>query len=171
MANPITGTKRHKESNTPIILTPLTLPDSGTRGLVVCGNGVVDVNEDTRVGSLVGAGEADERRRAAAATVVDLDLGAGDVELGAAGAARAVEGDVLRTEQVLARGQGLGEGDGDLCLAHGGPADGGGGRDGFFLVDLEPHVAAAVPGLGCLAGGDFGHVELHGSGVRDAGGC
>lgn len=78
---------------------------------------------------------------------------------------------MLRTEQVLARGQGLGEGDGDLCLAHGGPADGGGGCDGFFLVDLEPHVAAAVPGLGCLAGGDLGHVELHGSWVRDARGC
>lgn len=80
-----------------------------------------------------------------------------------------MEGDVLRAQQVLARGQGLGEGDGDLCLARGGPADGGRGRDGFLLVDLEPHVAAAVPGLGRLARGHLGHVELHGPGVRDAG--
>jgi hypothetical protein len=37
------------------------------------------------------------------------------------------------------------------------------------LVDLEPYVAAAVPGLGGLTAGDLGHVELHGTGVRDGG--
>jgi hypothetical protein len=172
LQTPSLGQKGTKNRIHPSFITPLTLPDSRARGLVVCGDGVVDVNKDTGIASLVRAREADERRRAAAATVVDLDLGAGDVELGAAGAAGAVEGDVLRAEQVLARGQGLGEGHGDLGLARGGPADGGGGCDRFFLVDLEPHVAAAVPGLGGLARGDFGHVELHGSRVRDAGdGC
>lgn len=102
MQTPSLGQKGTKNRILPSSITPLTLPDSRTRGLVVCGDGVVDVNKDTGIASLVRAGEADERRRAAAATVVDLDLRAGDVELGAAGAAGAVEGDVLRAQQVLA---------------------------------------------------------------------
>ena len=61
--------------------------------------GLVDVDLDTGVGTLVRAGEADERRRAAAAAVVDLDLGAGDVELGCTSD---VEADVLNAKEVLA---------------------------------------------------------------------
>ena len=46
-------------------------------------------------------------------------------------------------------------------------------RKGSALAeDLEPHIAASIPGRSSLALGDLGEVELKGARVRDAGcGC
>lgn len=46
-------------------------------------------------------------------------------------------------------------------------------REGGALAeDLEPHIAASIPGRSCLTLGDLGEVELKGTRVRDAGcGC
>jgi hypothetical protein len=72
-----------------------------------------------RIRSLVRARERDEGAGASAAAVGDGDLGAGDVELGAACCGRRVQSDVLDAEEVVARGQGLGDGDADLGFAWG----------------------------------------------------
>ena len=155
MQTPSLGQKGTKNRILPSSITPLTLPDSRTRGLVVCGDGVVDVNKDTGIASLVRAGEADERRRAAAATVVDLDLRAGDVELGTAWVGGSVDGDVLGTEKVVAGRERLGNGESKGVAVLGWEGDLAAAEGRAELGDLEPGRAAV-----CAAGGgDFRHVK------------
>ena len=77
-------------------------------------HGVVDVDENAGVGGRVGAREGHLALGAPrAAAACDLQLGAAEVELGAACAARTVERDVLDTEQVLAVREAAGDGYGD----------------------------------------------------------
>lgn len=70
---------------------------------VACRDRVVDVDLDTRVGSLVRARERDEVRGRLAATASNLKLSARQVELGSAYALSSVDGDVLVTHQVFSR--------------------------------------------------------------------
>jgi hypothetical protein len=98
-------------------LSELTPPDCWTRGLVVLGNGVVDVYQDTRITGLVRAREADQRARTTTTAILNLDLSTRDIELCAARASSAVQSDVFGAKQILARGKRLGEGYRNLCLS------------------------------------------------------
>jgi len=80
----------------------LALEDGRAGVLVAGGDGPVDVDEDARVGGAVGTREGDLVGGLGAAAAGDVELSARDVELGTAGAAGRVEGNVLSTEQVLA---------------------------------------------------------------------
>lgn len=62
---------------------------------VASGNRVVDVDQDTRVGSLVRAREGDKVRGCLAATTSNLKLRARKVKLGSALALSGMDGDVL----------------------------------------------------------------------------
>lgn len=64
-------------------------------------DGPVDVDEQARVVGGVGTGEGHEAGAGRARTAGDLDLGAGDVQLGSVGAAGAVETDLLEADEVL----------------------------------------------------------------------
>lgn len=98
-------------ANTVLVLAGL---DRRTRRRVAGRHGVVDVDHDAGVGGLVGAGERDAVPRVpGAGAAADADLRARDVELRAAGAAGAVQRDVLGTQQVLAVLQAAGDGDWD----------------------------------------------------------
>lgn len=147
----------------------LPTPDLGSRRSVRSRNRVVNVDQDSRVGSLVSTREANQRSGVTTAATGNLDLGTADVELGTARRTGRVEGNVLDAEEVLARRQRLGDGDRDLLLAVRGPAELAAVEGRALLVELEPHVAAAVPVGGRLAGGHLGHVELEGAWVRDGG--
>lgn len=52
---------------------------------------------------------------------------------------------------------------------HAGPGEATVGLGRGLAVDLEPHVAAAIPGRGRLSAGDLGQVELQGTLVEDVG--
>lgn len=78
--------------------------DGRAGGLVRLAAVVVDVDHEARVGGLVGAREGDEVGRGRGPAAADVDLGARDVELGAARRARAVQRHVLDPEQVVALG-------------------------------------------------------------------
>lgn len=79
----------------------------------------VQLEENTGVGSRVCAGEGDKCAAGVDgfATTRDVDLRAGNVELGTSGAAGRVEGDVLNSEEILAVSNTLGDSGGDLFLA------------------------------------------------------
>lgn len=70
---------------------------------VACRDRVVDVDLNTRVGSLVRARERDEVRWRLAAAASNLKLCTGQVELGSTYALSSVDGDVLVAHQVFAR--------------------------------------------------------------------
>lgn len=117
--------KRRAASSLPAPLWPclkssnrdnaLTRPDGWAGEGVAGGHGVVDVDEQTGVRGLVRAGQGDLGARVAVAATGDGDLTARDVELGAILASSAMQGNVLDAEEVVAVGQGLGDGDVDLA--------------------------------------------------------
>jgi hypothetical protein len=74
---------------------------------------------------------------------------------------------MLYTHKILAAGCALGDLERDLLFAGTREAHLAAGECGALAVHFEPHGAAAVESCGCLAGGDFGHVELEGTRVRD----
>jgi hypothetical protein len=80
----------------------LAAEDSRAGILVRSRNRVVDVDENARVRGLVSAGEGDLVGGLGAAAAGDGDLGARDVELGAARALGDVQADVLGAEEVVA---------------------------------------------------------------------
>lgn len=144
-------------------------PGDGAGGVVAGRGRVVEVDDDAVLGAVVDARDLDGGGRGAGAGSGDGQLGAADVELGAALLLGAVQGDVLAAHQVLARGEVLGQGEGEVVDAaadRGGPlqALGGDGR-GRQLVHLEP-VSGALVGGGVGALGRLGHV--HGQGARVA---
>ena len=67
---------------------------------------------------------------------------------------------MLHTEQILASGYTLRDLSGNLRRALTRPRQAGGGDVGTLREDLEPVGSRAVPGVGRLARGHFGHVEL-----------
>ena len=138
----------------------------GARVGVAGGNGVVEVELDTGVLGVVGAGEGDAGGLAGTAAL-DLDLGAAEVELGAARLAGRVQGNVLDAEQVVAGRDAGGDGGRDLAAAVRGPGEAALGEVGPVLVDLEPDVTAAVEVGRRLALRGLGHVEGHGAWVAD----
>jgi hypothetical protein len=97
----------------------LALNRRRTRVGVAGGDGPVQLEQDARVGGLVGAGERDQRARVERARAArDGELRARDVELGPAGRAGAVQRDVLGPQQVVAVGDALGDLDGYFGLAY-----------------------------------------------------
>lgn len=62
----------------------------------------MNVDENTGVGSLVGAGEGDSGWAGCAGSAADGDLVAGHVKLGAAGGHGRVEGDDFGADEVVA---------------------------------------------------------------------
>lgn len=90
--------------------TPLHLAgeDRRTGGLVRLAAVVVDVDHEAGVSRFVSAGERNQvGGRLSARAAADVHLRARDVELGAAGCARAVQSHMLDPEQVVALGQAL----------------------------------------------------------------
>jgi hypothetical protein len=77
----------------------------------------VDVDENTRVRGLVGAGEVDGSWAGCAGSATDGDLVAGHVELGAAGGHCGVEGDDLSADEVVAISKVSGNGNIDTTAA------------------------------------------------------
>ena len=95
----------------------LTRPRSWSRRRVTRGHRVVNVDHDSRIRRLVRTGERYKPGRRTIATTGNLNLGARNVELSSARGPGRVQRDVLNAEEVLARGKGLGNGDGDLRRA------------------------------------------------------
>lgn len=92
--------------------------EDGRAGVLVRSrDGVVDVDEDTRVTGRVGAGEGNLRRGLGAAAAGNFELGARDVELGTALALGHVQGHMLSAEEVAAGGNAGGDGDVERALA------------------------------------------------------
>lgn len=93
--------------------------DNRRPGVDIAGrHGPVQLEENARVGGLVGAGEGHERARVERAGAArHRDLRARDVQLRAAHAACAVQRDVLHAEEVLAVGDARGDLDRDLGFA------------------------------------------------------
>jgi hypothetical protein len=179
----------------------LTRPGAGTRRRIAGGDRIIDVDLNSGVTGLIRTREANQGTRVPVAATSDLELTAGDVELGAAGGRRAVQGNVLDAEEVFARGEGPGEGDCDLgftCTRGRQHRDMNtvrmGGEEGIseekckrrtraspaharrtdlssLLINLEPNIAAAIPRGRCLALGHLGEVELQRARVRDAALC
>lgn len=142
-------------------------PGDGAGGVVAGRGRVVQVDDDAVLGAVVDARDLDGGAWGAGAGAGDGQLGAADVELGAALLLRAVQGDVLAAHQVVARGEVLGQGEGevvDAAVDGGGPLQAlGGDARGGQLVHLEP-VAVAL--IGSRLAGGLGHV--HGQGTRVA---
>lgn len=136
-------------------------------GHLVAAEGGVDVDEDARVGGRVGTGERYGGRGGAAAAG-DGELVAGHVELGTARAAGGVQGDGLRTEKVVARGDVAG--DLDVELAAAGVkvlvapvvAVTGAARRALGPAGLE-HLEPTGRAVGRLGVGDLGQVGHHGA--------
>jgi len=150
---PSTIQTRHVSSDQPVTSSPL--PNSGARVLVASRDRVVDVNHETRVGSLVPTGQQHRRPRGSRAAARYSDLRARDVELRAARGRGGVDGDVLDAEEVVARRQRFGDREGERVAVHRWEADLPAAEGGAEFGDFEPG-GAAVGGGG---GGDFGHVE------------
>ena len=100
-----------------------TLPDSRAGVLVASGDRVVDVDQDTRVSSLVSTGERDGRTRSSRTATSDSDLRARDVELGSASGGGSVDGDILGTEEVVTGRKRLGNGESEGVAVLGWEAD------------------------------------------------
>jgi hypothetical protein len=95
----------------------LATPDGRSWQGIAGRNWVVDVDQDTRVVGGVAAGEGDGRAGVATTTTVDLELGTGDVELGAVDRAGRVQTDLLNAEQIFSSREGGGELDGQGVAA------------------------------------------------------
>lgn len=147
-------------------------PGDGAGGSVAGRGGVVQVDDDAVLSAVVDSGDLDGRGWGAGAGAGDGELGTADIELGTTLLLGTVQGDVLATHQVVAGGQVLGQGEGEVVDAaadRGGPlqALGGDGRGGQ-LVDLEP-VAVALVGSGLGALGSLGHVDRQRARVAQVG--
>lgn len=90
----------------------------GSRGLVVGGNRVVDVDLDARVCGIVHARNRHQLWARASRAARDGHLGTAEVELGTADRLGRVEGNVLRAEEVLAVFDAAGDGEGDSLGAY-----------------------------------------------------
>lgn len=133
-------------------------------------NRPVQLEEDARVGGLVGAGEGDKSAVGvdSAGAAGDVDLGACDVDLDTTNAGGAVQSDVLHAEEVLAVLDAAGNGDRYGLLAIAGPLEVAGAKTSrTVLVDLEPDRTLAVESRGSLASGDLSQIELERSRVAD----
>lgn len=75
----------------------------------------VDVDEETRLVPNVHARDCNLRAGGSGTAASDGDLCAGDVELGTAESRRAVDGNVLHTDQVVPRRKGPGNREGELA--------------------------------------------------------
>ena len=129
---------------------------------------VVDVDVQTGLSAVIGTGELHGRAGSARATALDVELSAADVELRTANLAGGVETDVLGTEEVLARGELGGQGEGEVLdtgTGVGSPLETlGSDLRGGELVDLEPVTVTGVLGGGA---GGLGHVDGLGSRVAN----
>lgn len=110
-------TPSNSSSQQPLSTDALAGEGSATGVGVAGGDGPVDVDEQTRVGGLVGAGEGEQAGAGGAGAAGDADLGAREVELGAVLGAGAVQADLLEADEVLAVGDAPGDRDGDARLA------------------------------------------------------
>lgn len=88
--------------------------------------------------------------------------------LGSAGAAGAVEADVLCAQQIVTRGDAARDLDADGLQSVRRPREAGRCNGGVLLVDLKPHRAVAGEGLGRLPRWRLRHVELQRPRVLDA---
>lgn len=95
----------------------LTRPDSWAWDGVGGRNGPVELEEDTWVLGVVSTWDSDLGAWVAAATAGDVDLSAGEVELGTSDLSGAVQADVLDAEKVLAAGGVFGDGGAERELA------------------------------------------------------
>lgn len=103
-----------------LLLTPLALDHRRAGVHIARGRRPVQLEQDARVGGLVGARERDQRARVErAGTARDGQLRAANVELRAADAAGRVQRDVLHAQEVVAVGDARGDGHRDLALACG----------------------------------------------------
>ena len=84
-------------------IKPLARPDFWARGSVVRWDGIVDVNQNTRVGGSVCAGERDFGTRSTIATPSHSQLATSDIELSATLGFSTMKGDVLDANQIVAR--------------------------------------------------------------------
>lgn len=105
-----TGTAHHQAAVFAPVKAHLASERSRAGVGVRCRLGVVDVDEDTRVGSLVRARERHEVAGRAAAAASDGELSARQVKLSATGALRHVKGNLLVAHEVVARWQARGHG-------------------------------------------------------------
>lgn len=129
---------------------------------------IVDVDDNARLVSGVDARNRDRGSWVSVTTVDNLDLGAADVPLSATGARSRVKSNILNSDEVLTGGKGLGQSKLDTAKTRGWPADRlstvGDGRD---FMNLEP-LAVSVPVSNIDTGRCFRHVDVGGTGVRDA---
>lgn len=125
-------------------------PSRDTRGSVVGGDGVVDVNLDTGFVASVLAGDAGDGAGGARAGASDAQLCAANVVLGALEFLGGVQGNVLSAQQVVARGEVGGQVDSEVLDAAGagdvgGPLETGrGDLVGGKLIDLFLFVSIVI---------------------------
>jgi hypothetical protein len=126
----------------------------------------IDEEPESRVVAAIQARDFDHGARTTCATSGNLDLGAGEVELGVC-ALRAVDGNVLNANKILARRRVAGQDKADLGLVPAAPiailqrvlraAD-------DILVHLEPITITLVV---ADVAGSLRHVDGHGAGMQD----
>lgn len=95
--------------SSPIILQHLAGEGLRSRVNVAGRDGVVDVDQDARVGGLVSTRERSKIRGRRASTTRHVELSARQVELCASYTSSSVDSDVLVAHQVLARRNALGD--------------------------------------------------------------
>lgn len=103
----------HAQATVDLAPSQLTSDNLGAGVDVLGWNRPVQLEEDARVGGLVGAGEGDKSAVGvdSAGAAGDVDLGACDVDLDTTNAGGAVQSDVLHAEEVLAVLDAAGNGD------------------------------------------------------------
>lgn len=147
----------------------LPRPNSRTRRRITCRHRIINIDLNPLIRRTIRARKRHRGPRVPTPPILHLNLRTADIELRPAHTPGRVQRNMLNTHKILARRQGLGNRERDLCRAVVGerhlPA-----REGRALrVHFEPHGAGAVEGRGGLARGDFGHVELERARVRDGG--
>ncbi|KAL5882823.1 hypothetical protein ACKVWC_011548 [Pyricularia oryzae] len=144
--------------------------DVRARGGVVAGRAAPDAEVDGLVGGLVDAGDLGAGAGHGGGGVAgDLDLHAGDVELGLA-VVGAVQTNVLTAEQVLAVGDGGGDDGVDVVLAPAAPGVGAEALGAALLADQALVDLVPVISLVSLCVGDGRDVDLSRAGVEHSGG-
>ena len=81
-------------------------------------DGVVDVNQDSRVRRTISTWESNQRAGRSTSSSRDGDLAAGEVELRTSYALRDVQPDLLHAEQIVTTGRRRGDGEGHCRVAY-----------------------------------------------------
>ena len=149
-------------------------PARGPRNGIILWRGPVDIDKKTRLLARVDARNLNQRRRAARARPSNLELRTAHIMLGTAELARTMQTDMLAAHEVVARGQLLGQLEGEVVdargVGEGGPVQAVVRTDirRCQVVDFEPVAVTLVLGGGGAVGG-FAHVDGRGARVAELG--